>query len=1070
MQSNNINESLTIFNNQINNSTAPMADFANSRAADSPEVANDGNLTNLAIHSNEFDSDQWSMISKDSANKAVAQALKEQGSAIGTGPTKEISVPIPSDSYYKELKRCLFADSSRQHLNKYFPDDYKPPPAKYFTEFSVSFASSERAPPKHKTIEFCLDEGIEVAVHLAKSVFSKVGIRMAEKYSLFEKNSTTKIDDAYLQSLAGTSDIVKGKFISELVLRQDSVGGCLGKDNKKSFDEHASRLDMQHAALDAAEIVKNVSLFHSGYKEQSEAPRICEVRFRYNCCYVACFCYYATLILHGYTGNEIVSYKEAIDCLCSLDRSTNELGEVSCPPELLSDARKLSDALKTETQKKIDQTRNENLAVTLMRSYPDLVAKTTYDRISPIANKLYPEQAKVLELIHESLTHSRKLVIGYKVPPSGGKTALSVALAAMIQSQFPGKQVLYCCYNFLVRMAVATACYQSETPFWVATTRKEAASFMIAEGVTELSQIEVSDHAKKGKLGFRSYADRFGNLSKCWAKAVEWSKPGLNPIVISDPISALELLKMFPDRFVLYLDEPTAGAESGYNSGNKIQDVVSQIMAHLPMQSVLLSATLPDLPTELPSLVRLVGKDSICMVETERLPVGCEAVTKDGYKLLPHELAQTFTEFQNAMSSIQRDSLMLRFYTPEQTYELSERVRGARGASLPEELHFLNYFSDIGLISAARIRTFTQALFRWLDGLDPAPKEAIFNHLLRERDHRLDLQAKRKLLCLNPSNLLEYVSTKGEGNTLAVTSTASLNGMVEQALKGWSKSIADFDSEWETYQKALEKYNDDVSEGNTLSNTQKLKGCACFGPCGCKKLEVKETKHSAKPKKKSTGGGKSDGEDGSGSDRMQRTNFGRDERQDRREALANMGKIKIEEPVTKPVWSWKKTLTSSTGAQLDIKHELGNSRLSSTFKSQLLTGIGVYNPSHMDYQEQCILIREASLGKIGCLFSDPNIVYGTNMPLITVYIGQAYGESSTRGGLYQLIGRAGRTGLANKARIVFEDNETLRRALLPGSESTSLEATTMEQFLSRFTDLTGSVALAAQKCGGGNSL
>jgi len=201
---------------------------------------------------------------------------------------------------------------------------------------------------------------------------------------------------------------------------------------------------------------------------------------------------------------------------------------------------------------------------------------------------------------------------------------------------------------------------------------------------------------------------------------------------------------------------------------------------------------------------------------------------------------------------------------------------------------------------------------------------------------------------------------------------------------------------------------------------------------------------------------------------MQRTNFGRDERQDRREAILAIGKAKVEDPVLKPVWSWRKTLTPSTGATLETE-ELSNSRaLSNDFKSRILSGIGVYKPADMNYLEQCILIREASKGKIGCLFSDPNIVYGTNMPLITVYVGEAFGRNATRDCLYQLIGRAGRTGLANKARIVFEDNETLKRALLPNSDGASFEAMTMERFLFRLTPFTPQqAALIVQKCARG---
>ena len=101
------------------------------------------------------------------------------------------------------------------------------------------------------------------------------------------------------------------------------------------------------------------------------------------------------------------------------------------------------------------------------------------------------------------------------------------------------------------------------------------------------------------------------------------------PIIISDIRSAYELLGMFPDDFVVYIDEPTARAENGM-SGNELQQWVAKLWTHLPgKQAVLLSATLPSID-EMPTLRDLVGSETCITVDSKRLPIGAVAIHPDG--------------------------------------------------------------------------------------------------------------------------------------------------------------------------------------------------------------------------------------------------------------------------------------------------------------------------------------------------------------------------------------------------------------------------------------------------------
>lgn len=108
--------------------------------------------------------------------------------------------------------------------------------------------------------------------------------------------------------------------------------------------------------------------------------------------------------------------------------------------------------------------------------------------------------------------------------------------------------------------------------------------------------------------------------------------------------------------------------------------------------------------------------------------------------------------------------------------------------------------------------------------------------------------------------------------------------------------------------------------------------------------------------------------------------------------------------------------------------------------SHLLSGLGQYDPARMSSFERTVVMREATNGHLACLFSSPDIVYGTNMSLITVFIGSGYGRIATRNSLYQLIGRAGRTGKSHKAKVLFQDLDTMRKAMLPEPEGRNFEA------------------------------
>lgn len=189
------------------------------------------------------------------------------------------------------------------------------------------------------------------------------------------------------------------------------------------------------------------------------------------------------------------------------------------------------------------------------------------------------------------------------------------------------------------------------------------------------------------------------------------------PIIIADLASAVELLNAYPDRFVAYVDEPTAGAERG-KVNNKVTEFIAKICSLLPPCSVLLSATLPDLSSELPSLAadfkaRHPGAE-VKMVNSLRLPVGCDALSPEGVHVLPHQLAESWDEFKSIVFSIDGDALMQRFYTPGPVRQIANTVAKAAGSAFPNSLIFETVIPHIGAIKHDLIRRYAIDILKWV--------------------------------------------------------------------------------------------------------------------------------------------------------------------------------------------------------------------------------------------------------------------------------------------------------------------------------------------------------------------
>jgi hypothetical protein len=382
-----------------------------------------------------------------------------------------------------------------------------------------------------------------------------------------------------------------------------------------------------------------------------------------------------------------------------------------------------------------------------------------------------------------------------------------------------------------------------------------------------------------------------------------------------------------------------------------VTEYIAKICSRLPICSVLLSATLPEIETELPSLARDFGLrhpgGEIKMVNSMRLPVGCDALSPAGVHVLPHQLAENWGEFVSIVHGIDDDALMQRFYTPGPVRQIANCVAAGAGASFPAELVFDAVIPHIGAIKHDLIRRYAIDLLKWVCS-----------------ERKEDILARLKALEHSPkappvlaTNLLTHHISDGKALALAVPEASlsetdegeGLYTIFDAAMSPYVDKMPSFGRSLDTYRKAYEVW---LKQGEALDKSKVSKG------------------------------------DSSGAAKME------------------LEAAKMSHDSQCPSFSWPVRICGfSSNLKFDVLETLPEN-----IASQLLSGVGIYDPRNMTEYETTLVMREASDGKLACLFSSPHIVYGTNMDLITVFVGTSYSATATRNALYQLIGRAGRTG------------------------------------------------------------
>lgn len=344
----------------------------------------------------------------------------------------------------------------------------------------------------------------------------------------------------------------------------------------------------------------------------------------------------------------------------------------------------------------------------LQTNYSDLITESTFEYLGyERCLRLYEDQYSVLKEIYSSIKNNSPKFICYTTPPGSGKTTLTVALGRLIFSMTNGeKQVIYVCYNNLVRTEVAKMLFQSNTEFAIISDCICTPHFSCYNGK------KPSDGGRKKfddlELRLNHEMTRMKKMCDKYPK-----------VLICDLVSAQRILKKknSDKTYIAYIDEPTSGSEC---PNSPMTYCYTDIMMNCPKCTVCLSATMPD-KSEIPIVIDNFLKrynadlDDVKTITSCRIPINCVAINADGFVVAPHQFVETIEDLSDTIKMINKNHFFKRFYTSYTLYDLLDKIK-KRGYEklLINDYSFDNNFKTLSDINHQNIRNYCIKLLEFI--------------------------------------------------------------------------------------------------------------------------------------------------------------------------------------------------------------------------------------------------------------------------------------------------------------------------------------------------------------------
>lgn len=593
--------------------------------------------------------------------------------------------------------------------------------------------------------------------------------------------------------------------------------------------------------------------------------------------------------------------------------------------------------------------------------YPELITQSTFDTFTHAKSiKLYKCQEQVLMNIYNSLKNDSPLFMNYQTPPGAGKTSLVISISKIAEHY--EKQVVYICYNDIVRNEVSKMAFHSGATFAIISECK----------IRPHNSCWTKKRKKEMRLGdHEDYEMRLNYELNRIQKECD-KQP---TILVCDLLSSYYLCKVsnFADKYIAYVDEPTAGSE--YKDNILCQKYV-EIILNCPKRCICLSATMPKIE-ETPLIYKHfqerfeTNSESILCISSSIIPINCMILNNKGELVAPHNIANSLSELQEVIEFMEEKPFLLKFYTSHSLYNIYNVFKQNNIKIEEEELKIKD-------VNHQMIRLSCLKLLKMLLSLKDESLLISLNHS----------KTKISKEGFNMSSCCSDTSHEHLGQTLIICKNDECHDLVTRHIPKLlednkspklGKQIIQYEKEILDYTK---KCNDIEKNMNAEDKTYELSELITPLFKWDSSMTINSKEHIYK--------------------------------------FSNLNEEEIKSFV-----KFFKLSPIQNGLSFDVLKELPT-----LYDQSLLMGVGVIDPSSdllnsngNIYPKE--ILKLASTQVLSYISSNSSISYGTNLPIQKVII-ENTGQSQNT--LHQQLGRVGRVGKSLSGCAVFKDDLLLQKA------------------------------------------
>lgn len=614
---------------------------------------------------------------------------------------------------------------------------------------------------------------------------------------------------------------------------------------------------------------------------------------------------------------------------------------------------------------------------------PELLIYTDYDHAIPQQEiKLRKNQTELMEIITSNFDNG--FVIGYISMISSGKTTMSIGVAQFIniirqtKQLYSGLELIFCCNLLSVKNQVARLCYNSSIKFGI--------GYIHSNG-----HVKIINHYSCKKDDERS-------------------------VIICSPDVAYKLLSTNynPEKYILFLDEPTIGAD--IKDSKSLEDNI-KLMNYLPKWSILSSATLPDINKLSNLFLKITDKYKnlkICQIYSNEIQIGCDLKTYDNNIIVPFTKCKSKDDLEFVLLKIEQNPFLGRLLTYNIIKTLWIEMNNAKISDIP---NIPAIFSDISNLSAEKVRLETLNLLKILLCQADNVIENVCKMNIQIQSSKKNNEEEEEdniKFGIAQSNDDDAINFNLLGTTQAYRflnmSLIVTNDPLDFALENFKPLISDLiENGCKSAKHIINSYKREVNAYKNMidkvGNNKNISGTKID-----KDKKIQELEEENKPK----------------------INF------------PEFGQINTVSHIAKYASSHANKIIKRFVRIPNDLNELPEDIyvIEDTIVLLLFCGVGVYCPSNNKLNDiyNTTILHMASEGKLAYLIANNAIAYGTNYPINRVFVLDDFSKIHSLNTLFQLLGRAGRVGQSWKAEaFISEDASNKLIEYIKGNISNNIE-------------------------------